>query len=189
MHAQKNSKPTILRRFPFANFANFAIVDSVRVYREAVTRFESAVMSVLRKIQVTGLLALVAFSFGGCDASAPEVNPKTEAQFKVLGILYGKYMGNTRGKPPANAEQFLDFLKGKKPSWEKIVNSAEQLLVSPRDNEPLKVLYGEDVTKQRQTASPWIAYEQSGVDGMRQVVSVRGGLKLMDDAELQSVIK
>lgn len=143
----------------------------------------------IRKLHSLALLTMIVWSLGGCSQSVPEVNPKTEAQFKVLGILYGKYMGNTRGRPPAGEEQFLDFLKGKKPSWEKIVSSAEQLLVSPRDNEPIKVLYGEDVTKQRQTATPWIAYEQNGVDGMRQVVSVRGGLKLMDDEELQSVIE
>lgn len=86
---------------------------------------------------------------------------------KVLGILYGKYVSRSRGAAPASQEQFVEFLNTTRPSWEKIVSAADQLTNSPRDGQPLIMLYGDAYTKQRSSVAPYVAYEAEGVDGMR----------------------
>lgn len=122
----------------------------------------------------------------GCGTETPAVNAKDQAQYKVLGILYGKFVSGTRGRAPSDQEQFLNYLSSKKPSWEKIVSSAEQLVVSPRDGKPLVVLYGEAYANQKSSVAPWVAYEQEGIDGTHLAVNIRGTIEEMDSAKLKA---
>ncbi len=124
----------------------------------------------------------------GCGGSKP-VGPTTvdEAQVKVLGILYGKFLGTTRGRAPKDQQQFVDYLNSNRPSWEKIVDSPEQLLTSPRDGQPFVVLYGEAYKGQPNSATPWMAYERDGFDGKKQLINIRGAVSEMDAAEISSL--
>ncbi len=124
----------------------------------------------------------------GCGSSKP-VGPSTvdEAHLKVLGILYGKFLGSTRGRAPKDQQQFVNYLNSKRPSWEKIVDSPQQLLTSPRDGKPFVVLYGEAYRRQPNSVTPWMAHEQEGLDGKQQVISIRGSVKEMDSAEVASL--
>lgn len=120
----------------------------------------------------------------GCGTETPAVNAKDQAQYKVLGILYGKFVSGTRGRAPANQEQFVDYLNTTKPSWDKIVGSADQLLVSPRDKKPMKVLYGKEFQQQQPGAAPFVAHDIDGVNGVYYVVNIRGTIEEMDAAKL-----
>lgn len=123
----------------------------------------------------------------GCSSAEPVVDPVDQAHLKVLGILYGKFLSKNRGRAPINQDQFLDYLSAKRPSWEKIVNSAEQLMTSPIDGKPLVVLYGKAYDRQDSLGTSWIAYESEGINGRHQVINIRGDVEKMDAQQLKQL--
>ncbi len=123
----------------------------------------------------------------GCSSAEPAVDPVDRAHLKVLGILYGKFLSKNRGQAPANQDQFLDYLRAKRPSWEKIVNSAEQLMASPADGKPFVVLYGKAYSRQDSLGTSWMAYELEGVNGRHQIINIRGDVEKMDAQQLEQL--
>ncbi len=135
-----------------------------------------------KRLAVWGVVLLVVCGFGavGCGSAPTQTDRKDEVHMKVLGILYGKYLSQHRGQPPANEAQFVQYLSSTPASWEKIVETPEQLLTSPRDGKPLLVLYGQAYTGQNNREKFWMARESEGVDGQYQVLNIRGDVETME---------
>jgi len=146
-------------------------------------------ISTSRLLVVLLLLGMTATLIGsvGCTSVESTVNPVDKAHLKVLGILYGKFLSKHRGRAPANRDQFLDFLNSKRPSWEKIVSSAEQLITSPLDGKPLSVLYGKAYIQLNNQDTFWMAYEREGVNGLHQVINIRGNVEKMDSQQINTL--
>lgn len=148
---------------------------------------------------VSLLFFLVALLILPAGCGEPEVTESRldQAHLKVLGIMYGKFMSERRGQAPKNEEEFLGYLNANRPSWEKIVDSAEQLLASPYNQKPLVIFYGDQYTKRNTNGSLWMAYEQAGGGqagdeqakggGQQRVISIRGNVELVDSQQLQQM--
>jgi len=80
------------------------------------------------------------------------------------------------GRPPARVEELRPFLKD--------AGDPDQILRSPRDGQPYVVLCGVDFRKLRidSIPPPIMAYEDTGKDGKRYVLTVMGVMP-MSNAE------
>ena len=100
----------------------------------------------------------------GCQSSAPLVvdNPIPPIQDHLirLGIAYARFIADKSVPPkgPGDVQPYLEKL-----------GNPEELLRSPRDNQPLTICWGVDISKPAAWAksTPVIAYEKNGVDGKR----------------------
>lgn len=126
-------------------------------------------------------------SLGGCGSSpSPTELTQDEAQLKVLGILYGKFMRNHRGRGPKDRQEFLEYLRTTPRSWEKMADSAEQFTVSTRDGQPVVLLLGDVSKYQDDRGDIWVGYEAEGVDSQRKIFSIRGRVREIDEQELEN---
>jgi len=123
----------------------------------------------------------------GCGEAEPVETRVEQAHLQVLGILYGKFLSKSRGQAPADEAEFLGYLNSKRPSWEKIVDSADQLLISPYNEQPLVILYGEQYERLNTNGSLWMAHEQAGAGAQQRVVNIRGDVEIMDTQQLQQL--
>ncbi len=133
------------------------------------------------------VITIVFVSSVGCSSSATAPNSDNEARLKVVGILYGKYLKQSRGNASADQKQLAMYLESERPNWEKLAESTEQLLISPRDGKPLVLLGGKELAQQRSEGAFWVAYESEGINGKRQVVSARGLVEEMDEQKIEQV--
>jgi hypothetical protein len=116
-------------------------------------------------------LMLAMFFAVGCGKAPSAVPDARLTHMKVLGKLYGKCMSRQRGAYPRDE------------NWNKLAPSAKGFLSSPRNGEPLTVLYGAKVKEPVEGGFPWIAYETSSIDGARLIVNAQGTVELVDDQE------
>lgn len=125
----------------------------------------------------------------GAVAGFDEYKRLQQTSLKPLGLLYGQFIEQNRGRAPATQEQFNKYLR-RLPDGELQrlrVDGIESLFVSPRDGEPLAILYGKEVGRSGVTGMPWIAYEQKSTNGQRYVVNAIGLASVMEEEEFRDV--
>jgi hypothetical protein len=129
-------------------------------------------------------MVALALAATGCGAPAAAPNSAAADQLKVLGILYGRFVAQNGGNRPANEGQLSKFLDQQRGSWEGFgLASAKEFLASPRDGQPLVVLYGAARGAASGPTSPYVARESAGVDGVRLAVDMRGGIESLAEAD------
>ncbi len=133
------------------------------------------------------LLAGIAFLLG-CDAAGTPAPHNADVQLRVLGRLYGEYMAQHNSQPPADEAQFKASLS-QSPDILKATGIAtiDQLFVSPRDGQPLVVLFGEKIVPNENSGFPWIAYESQGVDGKKYIIGARGNVEEMAQEQIEAM--
>ena len=132
----------------------------------------SSAISHWNVLTLAGLLCLFV---GGCTSKPPVASDSTEARFRLLGRYYGEYLSAHGGQGPKDEQAFLQYLKEFTQYLQtQGIAQPSDLLVSPRDQQPLHVLYGRDVIEDGPGGFPWIAYEQQGVDGKHYLIGARG---------------
>jgi hypothetical protein len=96
-------------------------------------------------------------------------------------------MARHRGQPPANEAEFKRYVQsdGSDISSSFDVTDAEGLFVSPRDQKPYVVLYGDPRHRVHQDL---IAYEQEGVKGKRLVVDSLTIVREVDEEHFRELI-
>jgi hypothetical protein len=102
-------------------------------------------------------------------------------------VFYGEFAAEHGGRAPNDEAEFREFLATRQERLEAGALDANSVLASPRDGEPLVVVYG--------GSGPLvvdgmglIAYEKSAVDGKRMVVNVRGGMEMIDEGKLSAAM-
>lgn len=112
------------------------------------------------------LFALSSLLLLGCGANA-KTQVNQSSHLRTLVALYNSASGQL-GRAPASEEEFKEFVQSKAMSTlEKMeIANVDDLLVSQRDGQPYVVIYGKRPPGVRRDV---IAYEQTGVDGVRQV--------------------
>jgi len=120
----------------------------------------------------------------GCQQRSSTTDDAGHSRMKVVGILYGMYMSEHGGKAPPNASEFRAFIEREPANWNKLAPTVDELLSSPRDRSPLKLLYGDAVKAAASGSLPWIAYESTPIDGQRMIVDCRGTVELIADGAL-----
>ena len=120
----------------------------------------------------------------GCGTDSKTGTVEAEQKLRVLGVLYGKYLGMHNGQPPKDEQEFRKFLDDnlKTTIRQMGLDTVETTLLSPRDNTPLTITYG---TEDRDSLDRIIAYEQNGIDGTRAIVTARGSVEFLQENEFQ----
>jgi hypothetical protein len=120
---------------------------------------------------------LLAGCGGNAGGNSAEANRQTAIALKLAGIAYGQYLASHGGAPPQDVAAFRKYVESKLGELQANgVTSAEDLLVSPRDGQPLIVVCGKRLTPPDQPDAPWAVYEATGVDGKRMIASARGAV-------------
>jgi hypothetical protein len=136
-----------------------------------------------------GLVLCVALA--GCGGHRAN-QAQEESNLKPLALLYGQFIGQNRGQPPATEAQFKDFIRaqGKTLLESFHVSDVDGLFVSSRDGKPYVVRYGPAAAKgpPGPGSAPVIAYEQAGVGGRRFVASSMGAVEEVDEARFKQLV-
>jgi hypothetical protein len=132
-------------------------------------------------------IALACGSAQGCGGSHAASESYERSNLKPLAILYGRFMARHRGQPPANEAEFKRYVQsdGSDISSSFDVTDAEGLFVSPRDQKPYVVLYGDPRNRVHQDL---IAYEQEEVKGRRLVVDSLTIVREVDEEHFRELI-
>lgn len=146
---------------------------------EGNTRFMRYLVSVLLVVVVLQV---------GCMPGPSQSASNPVRQFQVLGRYYGSYLSDNRGLPPSSDVDFKNFLNANRSEIQsRGYGDLDQFLVSPRDGKDIVVLYGSDVIEDGPGGLPWVAYEQTGVNGSRFAIGARGVASELGPEEFSSV--
>lgn len=139
-------------------------------------------------IFAAGLLVAILSGIGCRTAEPPPALRPQYTSMKPLGVLYGKFLARSGGHPPKSEEQFRQFLAtyGEKRLAALGVTDVDPLFLSPRDGQPLVVFYGK-LGPPGPAGQPYVAYEQSAIDGQRYVASAVGSVAVMDDQRFNQI--
>jgi len=109
---------------------------------------------------------------------------------KPLAVLYGKYIGEHRGQPPASEAEFKAYVQanGKPILDANKISDADSLFTSSRDHQPYVILYGPLKGPPGPAGQPVFAYEKVGVNGKRYVASSLGAVEEVDDAKFKELV-
>jgi hypothetical protein len=124
----------------------------------------------------------------GCT---PQGNVQEQAStLKPLAILYGRYLAQHRGQPPATEADFRAFVEKEGPSLleQFEVKDVAALFVSPRDKQPYVIVYGPLTGPPGPAGQPVFAYEQTGAGGRRMVASSLGAVEEVDEPEFKRLV-
>ena len=123
----------------------------------------------------------------GCGGSGRESQEREESNLKPLALLYGQFIGQHRGRPPASQEEFKEFIRssGSQQLASFGVTDLESLFVSSRDQKPYVVLYAKDAPV---GTARVVAYEQEGRDGTRFVANDLGEVQEVDEARFTEMV-
>jgi hypothetical protein len=139
--------------------------------------------------RAVALVLFFAFAAAGC-ASGPADSgalDRETAHLKVVGLLYGRYMQAHGGAAPSDQDKFVAYIQREPENWNRLAPTAADLLTSPRDAQPLVILYGGAVEEPVDGGFPWIAHEKTGVAGRRLAVNARGNVELMTSQEIDQL--
>jgi hypothetical protein len=131
------------------------------------------------------MLAGVFVAAVGCSGGGP---PPPGAQLKVedASYWYQKYQAKNNRQPPPSEDAFVKFIQ-KNMKEEQNKDMPSDILVSPRDNQKLVIVYGKP--QSNDPNKNVVAYEKEGYDGKKWMVNQMGYSREVDDAELQQALK
>jgi len=110
----------------------------------------------------------------GCGSQKKSL-ARQQSGLKKLAIVYGRFLSQHRGKPPANLTSFG-------------IDDSNRVFISNRDNKPYVIIYGQPKGPPGPGGSPVIAYEQQGEAGMRWVASALGAVEEVDEARFRQLV-
>ena len=140
----------------------------------------------MRVCDFATMLALVVFvsASDGCGRKEEGSLKRETSHIRLLTNLHG-LVTSKLGHLPRGEKEFKQAIATLAVSPEKLkVGSIDDLFVSERDGQPLVIVYGTPPK-----ASDVIVYEQTGVDGKRQVGHRIGMVEELDEAGYNDLIK
>ena len=142
-----------------------------------------------RHLAALCVVALACLAASGCGSQSKSL-PREQSGLKKIAVLYGRFLSQHRGQPPANEAEFKKFVHALPPGdLESFgVDDSDRIFISSRDEKPYIIIYGPPKGPPGPGGSPVIAYEQEGKDGKRWVASDLGAIEEVDDARFQQLI-
>lgn len=124
----------------------------------------------------------------GCSSGAGDTSEPDVSRIKQLTALYASYLNRNADRPPASEVEFKRYIAERGDPVLKLadVSTVDELFVSPRDNEPYVLLYGNDAAKLIRRGV--VTHEKTGVDGRRLVGHRMGFVDELDDAEFRTLL-
>jgi hypothetical protein len=113
---------------------------------------------------------------------------QTRRSMSALASFYGDYL-SANGAPPKDEAAFRAFLDERLQRIDRMkLGGVDGLLMSPRDGQPLVVVYGKRLAPPDSPNTPWAAFEQTGVDGRRMAAKVRGSVDELSSEEIAKIM-
>ena len=106
-------------------------------------------------------------------------------------MFYGQYLGQHRGQPPANEQEFRKYIEalGKERLASMQVKTVDELFLSSRDGKPYVILYGAvSKTGAELPFTTVVAYEQEGKGGKRFIARMSGAVEEVDEANFKQLV-
>ncbi|MCR4410828.1 MAG: hypothetical protein NUV77_00210 [Thermoguttaceae bacterium] len=133
-------------------------------------------------------MAVALVLIAGCGSRSAS-KKQQESNLKPLAILYGQYMGQNRGQPPASEAEFKKFVTAQGRFLKTFgVMDPASIFVSERDGQPYVIVYGKPAGPAALAGQPVIAYEKVGVGGRRFVASQVGAVEEVDEAKFKQLV-
>ena len=132
------------------------------------------------------LISMTLLMVIGCTSHQTiEAAAEQGSNLKPIATLYGQYIGQHRGRPPASEEAFREFIEkeGSAIMESYGIASVDELLVSERDGQPYVIVYAGQPKPTTQSGSV-VAYEQQGVEGKIFVTDDLGDVRQIPAADL-----
>ncbi|MCC6127109.1 MAG: hypothetical protein IT426_19280 [Pirellulales bacterium] len=126
------------------------------------------------------ILSAVLLSFSGCGGE-PEIPKIPDEEQNILFLLraYCKFNGEHQ-RTPKSLDEMKPLLKE--------FGDPEKIILSPRDGQPYILVGGLDISQAPSGgALPVVAYERNGVNGNRQVIDLRGSIRLLTPEEFKKL--
>ena len=129
------------------------------------------------------LTVLLLLPMLGCtSAETKKAAEQQESHLKVVGLLYGQYMGRNRGQAPPDEATFRQFIEENGgPMLESFGMASADVLVSERDQLPYTIIFAGSKPASTPDGMQVIAYEQQGLEGKIFVADNLGA-----DAEIEA---
>ena len=145
--------------------------------------------NVSRRLTAVCIVALVCMSAAGCGSEKKSL-AREQSGLKRLAILYGRFLAQHRGQPPANEAEFKKYVQSLPPAELKSfgIDDPKRIFLSNRDDKPYIVIYGRPKGPPGPGGSPVIAYEQEGKAGKRWVASSLGAVEEVDEARFRQLV-
>jgi hypothetical protein len=117
----------------------------------------------------------------GCGGDAQKAAQKETSHIRLLTNLYAASERDL-GRSPANEQEFKTAIGKMDVSLEAMkLGSIDEVFVSERDGQPLVIVYGP-------SPNGVVAYEQTGVDGKRQVGFKLGNVEEADETRFKELV-
>ncbi len=135
-----------------------------------------------------GICLFLCFLAGCTSHTSGVTQTETKTQIERLFNLYKAYAESKR-KAPANEKALKDFAKGLNEETLQslmIGKDVESIFISPRDNEPFQVAYGQSISPGGDPIA--IIYEKTGLKGRKYAALSIGYSEEYDDASLSEYL-
>jgi hypothetical protein len=141
----------------------------------------AALRGCLKRRAVCWLVIAVGLALTGCKAEEKFEEDPIKANLRQINKAYSAHLGY-HGTPPQpddlrQAVQDLHALDMGRP--------ADEALISPRDKQPIVIIYGADSTTPGHAI---LAYEKRGAEGTRWVVTMRQDFKQLSNEEFAKAV-
>ena len=138
------------------------------------------------------ILTACLMAITGCSQGDPfnsgSNDRKTRIVMNLLSVFYGEYLDSHQGRPPKDNDAFREYLETRTEDLNRYnLQSIDQLMTSPRDGQPLLIVCGKRLAPVDSPGTPWAAYEQQGIDGVKMAVQVRGGVQDLSADEIDRI--
>jgi hypothetical protein len=142
-------------------------------------------VSLVLFISIIGL-----WGFSGCSGGGTASAPMQQSNIKPLAMLYGQFIGQHQGRPPASEEEFRKFIQERGMGMLKQfgISSVDALFISERDKQPYVVIYGQPKGPAALAGQPVCVYERQGVGGRRYVASSLGAVEEVDESRFRQLV-
>ncbi len=139
----------------------------------------------LRVCLIAALGLSIQLMFVGCNRLEEQARATEESNIKRLGILYGLFIGQHRGRPPKNEAEFKKYIESKGTDYldHMGIASVDDLFVSERDSQPYVIYYGKMGPNVPALGGPITMYEKIGAEGQRFCASELGTVEKIADEE------
>jgi hypothetical protein len=134
---------------------------------------------------LVGLTCMVAI---GCRSQTKSL-AREQSGIKKLSIVYGRFLAQHRGRPPANEAEFKKYVQALSPAELTSfgIEDSNQIFISNRDGKPYVIIYGPSKGPPGPGGAPVIAYEQEGKEGKRWVASALGAVEEVDETRFRQL--
>lgn len=132
------------------------------------------------------VLAIVMLVGCGGQQSSTGMSQDDYQTLRFASGMYEVYLSEHRGKTPPDEQSYRSFVESKQDVLQKMQRTADQVLSSPRNGEPLVFVYGKKLPKGPEGLA-YIAYEKTSVNGKRGVLAARGLFEEIDEALFKKI--